>query len=396
MNLVASKLRRPCSPSRSFSPSGVEGPLSTSLGLNGRFPFGRVLALAVAILAVGASAADTATLPNADPSRVERVFQALGPRGRVAQLLLAYPQVDKTGPVEVGGVLFVGNSLKNLAKASGRIASAKARSKVPAFFAVDMEGGDFNRMKTHPALRDLPSARALAGLGDAEVETWGLTVGNAMREIGLNMNLAPVLDVAGSGHLADNRRSFSGEAAVVERKARAYARGLMRAGVLPIGKHFPGYGDLAGNSDRQLVVADWEIARLREQMDVFHRVAQQLGGVMMANVGYSALGPKPAILNPVLVTMAHEHGWITVTDDVSIKVLGEAVKGDTAEVVRQAFLAGNDLLLTTAPPDWDQGVDYIGILMELVSGSPELQAKADLSCRRILALKDRMGLLRGF
>ena len=355
----------------------------------------RLFALALLSSSFAAAAADRVGLPNADPARVERVLASLSPREKVAQLLLAYPQVNKTSAVEVGGVLFVGNSLKNLAKASERIQSARSRSKVPAFFAVDMEGGDFNRMKTHPALRELPSARELATLDDEEVEAWGLTVGRAMREVGLNMNLAPVLDVAQTGHLADNRRSFSGDPEVVEKKAGAYARGLLRAGVLPIGKHFPGYGDLSGNSDRELVVADWEIDRLRTQMDVFHRAAAALGGVMMANVGYSALGPRPAILNPVLVTMAHDHGWITVTDDVSIKVLGDAVQGDTAEVVRQAFLAGNDLLLTTAPPDWDRGIDYIGVLQELASSTPELTARAELSCRRILAVKDRMGLLKG-
>jgi beta-N-acetylhexosaminidase len=355
----------------------------------------RLVALTSLALSFAAAAAEREMLPNADSARVERVMKSLTPRERIAQLLLAYPQVNKTAPVEVGGVLFVGNSLKNLAKAAEKINSARRRSKVPAFFAVDMEGGNFNRMKTHPALRALPSARELASLDDAQVEAWGLAVGRAMREVGLNMNLAPVLDVAASGHLANNRRSFSGDPAVVERKASAYAKGLLRAGVLPIGKHFPGYGDLTGNSDHELIVAGWEIDRLRAAMDVFHRSADQLGGVMMANVGYSAVGTKPAILNPVLVTMAHDHGWITVTDDVSIKMLGDAVNGDTAEVVRQAFLAGNDLLLTTAPPDWDKGIDYIGVLQELISSSPELEAKAELSCRRILAVKDRIGLFEG-
>ena len=355
----------------------------------------RLPAVACLLFALSSTAAERAALPNADPARVERVLASLSPRERVAQLLLAYPQVNKTGPVEVGGVLFVGNTLKNLAKATERIASAKSRAKVPPFFAVDMEGGDFNRMKSHPALRALPAARDLAGMEDSEVEAWGQAVGQAMREVGLNMNLAPVLDVAKTGHLADNRRSFSGDPAVVEAKAGAFARGLLKGGVLPIGKHFPGYGDLSGNSDKELVTTDWELDRLKAQMDVFHHSAGVLGGVMMANVAYSALGPRPAILNPVLVTMAHDHGWITVTDDVAIKVLGDAVDGDTAEVVRQAFLAGNDLLLTTAPPDWDKGIDYIGVLLELVASSPELTAKADLSCRRILAVKDRMGLLKG-
>src|SRR5205807_3343315 len=58
-----------------------------------------------------------------------------------------------------------------------------------------------------------------------------------------------------------------------------------------------------------------------------------------------------------------------------------------ADVLRAAFLAGNDLLLTTAPPDWDKGLDYIGVLLTLSDEKPEYQAKVDTACRRILSLR---------
>jgi beta-N-acetylhexosaminidase len=330
-----------------------------------------------------------------DEARVERVFASLTLRERAAQLVLAYPQISK-GPVEVGGVLFVGNLLRNVPKAAEKIASLGSRARIPPFFAVDMEGGPSNRMKSLKALRELPAARELADLDDKEVQRWGRKVGQAMQAIGLNLNLAPVLDVAQTGHMADNRRSFSGDPAVVVQKASAYARGLLEAGVVPIGKHFPGYGDLAGDSDHALVSTDWDAARVKQELAVFGQAHAVLGGVLLANVAYPAFDARAAGLSPALVELAHAHGWITVTDDLSIGLLADSIEGTTEEVFKLALLAGNDLLLTTAPPDWAKATDVIGVLTTFAQEDKVARARVDAACRRVLRLKDQLGLLDAF
>jgi beta-N-acetylhexosaminidase len=327
-----------------------------------------------------------------DEARVEAVFASLDARGRAAQLVLAYPQIGK-GPVEVGGVVFVGNSLKNIQKAKEKISSLRERAKVQPFFAVDMEGGPSNRLKSIKALKELPGAKDMAALTDKEVQAWGKKVGLAMHDLGLDLNLAPVLDVAATGHMADNGRSFSGDPEVVAAKAIAYAKGLLEVGVVPIGKHFPGYGDVAGDSDHALVSAPWDKARVLKEIEVFQKTKDVLGGVMLANVAYPAFNPKPAILSPELIALAHEGGWITVTDDLSIQLLADTIGGTPGDVFTQALLAGNDLLLTTAPPDWDKGLDYLGILTRLSESNPAAKKKIDEACKRILRLKDKMGLL---
>ena len=82
-----------------------------------------------------------------DEAHVQAVLAQLDTRARVGQLLMAYPQIDKTKPVEVGGVLFVGNLLRKPEQAKARIEWSKANSLIPPFFAIDMEGGPSNRMK---------------------------------------------------------------------------------------------------------------------------------------------------------------------------------------------------------------------------------------------------------
>ncbi|MDY7228897.1 glycoside hydrolase family 3 N-terminal domain-containing protein [Hyalangium rubrum] len=359
-----------------------------------------LVSLALVLAVVGDAAAQTKTRKGfvertPDEARVERVLQSLSLREKVGQLVLAYPQISKEGPVEVGGVLFVGATLRKIDAAKEKIRSSRARARLPPFFAVDIEGGGFNRLDRHPSLKGLPSAREMAAMPDTEVETWGTRVGGAMREVGLNMNLAPVFDVSPSGHMFRNGRAFSGDAEVVKKKATAFSRGLARAGVVAIGKHFPGYGDLDADSDHERATVDWDEARVRAEASVFRAADRYLGGVMMSNIVYSKFGSKPAILEPALVALAHENGWITVTDDVAIRALAEQIGAEQEEVVRLAFLAGNDLILTTAPPDWDKGMDYFGILTKLAQSDPKLTEKLDAAVRRVLRLKDRMGLLEG-
>jgi beta-N-acetylhexosaminidase len=330
-----------------------------------------------------------------DEARVERVLKSLSLREKVGQLLLAYPQIKKDAPVEVGGVLFVGATLRKLEAAKDRIRTARERARIPPLFAVDIEGGSFNRLDRHPSIQALPLARDMAAMADKEVEEWGVRVGKAMREVGLNLNLAPVFDVAPKGHMFRNGRAFSGDPEVVKQKATAFARGLARAGVAAVGKHFPGYGDLDADSDHERATVDWDEARVRAEASVFRAADPFLGGVMMSNIVYSKFGPRPAILEPALVALAHESGWITVTDDVAIRALAEQIGAEREEVVRLAFLAGNDLILTTEPPDWSGGLDYFGILTRLAESDPKMASQLDAAVRRVLRLKDRLGLLDG-
>ena len=68
-------------------------------------------------------------------------------------------------------------------------------------------------------------------------------------------------------------------------------------------------------------------------------------------------------------------------------------EGGAEEVVRRAFLAGNDILLTTAPIDWDRALDYQGILLGLLAEDPSLEPRLDASVRRVLSVKEEAGLL---
>jgi beta-N-acetylhexosaminidase len=325
--------------------------------------------------------------------RVHTVLSELTLEDKVGQVLMTYPPLDKTAPVRVGGVVLLGKQLQDAEAVRARVADLQARATVPLLVAADAEGGSLNRLGFLPGLESVPSARTLGQGSVEEAREWGLAVGQGMSSLGLNVNLSPVLDLAGSGLMYESGRSFGDDPERVAALAGAYAQGLSQAGVLAIGKHFPGYGDLARNTDHHLLVRDVSLEALEREMAVFRQVGPELGGVMVGNVGYAVFGGKPAILCPEIVALAHEQGWPTITDDVAIQTLAQATGGDGERLFLEAIRAGNDIVLTTTPPDWSGGLDYLGILEAELRQDPSLLPSLELRVERVLQMKDRLGLL---
>jgi beta-N-acetylhexosaminidase len=334
-----------------------------------------------------------ASPPAAGTDLAERTLGSMGVEEKVAQLVVAFPP-GGDGPIDLGGVILLGKVLRDPDAMRARVEALQARSRIPLLVAVDLEGGELNRLRSVPTLGALPPARDLGAEGAWEAEAWGRRAGLDMKGLGINPSLGPVFDLADRGFMFDTKRALGADPVRVARLGRAFARGLASAGVLAIGKHFPGYGPEAGSSDKALLIVDRAPQEIARQQAAFVAAGEALGGVMLANVGFAAYGGVPAILSPELVARAHLSGWLAVTDDLAVPSLLLATGGDPRELVRRAFLAGNDLLLTTAPVEWEKGVDPRAVLVELVRGDARLGARLDESVLRILKAKVRLGLLR--
>ena len=354
----------------------------------------RIFAVVLGLATLALAGTTEATTKVETTPRVERILAGMTLDDKISQMMMSYPPLSKTDPVTVGSVIFVGNLMKSEEAVRTRVDDLQSRATLPLLVAADVEGGKLNKLSFLEGLESVPQNSDITT--EELAHEWGHKVGMGMRSLGLNMALAPVLDAAESGVMAESGRSFNGDPEQAGALGRAYCRGLGRAGVASVGKHWPGYGSLAQNTDHHFVVTERPHSEVQRQARSFIMVGDDMAAVMLANVGYSSFGSKPAILSSELVDWAHDHGWLTITDDLAIEMLAEATGGDQEEVVRQAFLAGNDILLTTAPIDWDKALDYRGIVKELVVADPSLEARVDDSVRRVLMAKESVGLLEGF
>jgi beta-N-acetylhexosaminidase len=216
---------------------------------------------------------------------------------------------------------------------------------------IDQEGGRVQRMAP-PHWRSYPSASALeARLGGESAEAASRLVARLiahdLREVGVTIDCAPVLDVASEGmNAAIGTRSYSSSPERVAAMGRAMAEGLLAGAVAPVIKHMPGHGRARVDSHLELPV----VAASREELasrDFRPFIAlRDLPMAMSAHVVYSAIDPKaPATTSTIIVQdiMRGEIGFegLILSDDLSMKALGGPF-GRRAEAL---FAAGLDIAL---------------------------------------------------
>ncbi|MFC7879284.1 glycoside hydrolase family 3 N-terminal domain-containing protein [Isoptericola sp. NPDC057391] len=213
--------------------------------------------------------------------------------------------------------------------------------------ATDEEGGDVSRLEAATG-SSLPGAAALGAVDDARLTgAAGEALGRLLAAAGVDLDLAPVLDVDTPGNPVIGVRAFGTDPEAVARHGVAFARGLQRGGVGTCAKHFPGHGSTTVDSHLALPVvdADLETLRGRDLVPFAAAVAEGAADALMtAHVVVPALGPAPASLEPAVAALARElgHAGPIVTDALDMRAVSDGA--DVGEAAVRAIEGGADLL----------------------------------------------------
>lgn len=265
-----------------------------------------------------------------------------------------------------GGVILFGRNFKNRAQVTKLIRAIRA-VRPNIIVSVDHEGGRVQRFKTDgfthlPSMRTLGALYAEAPLNALRVATQvGFVLAMELRAVGVDLSYTPVLDLDYGGSTVIGDRAFSGSSEVVAQLAKALLHGLLRAGMVGCGKHFPGHGFVVADSHVDMPVDRRGLKRiLADDVVPYALLAQDLGAVMPAHVIYPKVEPSPAGFSKVWLGILREqlrfHGAI-VTDDLSMA--GAAmIYPDPAQRVRAALDAGCDMaMVCNRPADLDRALD---------------------------------------
>ena len=304
------------------------------------------------------------------------------------------PRVDRgvrelVRELHVGGIVLFGRNLesyKQICELTRELQEeALAAGPLPLLIAVDQEGGTVQRLK-EPFTR-IPAARDLGAIASpAEVAALSRTVARELALVGINMNLAPVLDVARLPDCPQWGRSYSSDPDEVAAFGAAAIRGFMEGGVIPVAKHFPGLGDTAVDSHQVLPVAQDPDPERSADLLPFRRVVQaQVPAIMTAHLKVPAWGVDTATLSRVALEdwLRRRLGFtgVIVTDDLEMGAVAGAAAVPAA--AHQAFTAGADLLLICSKGEaaWEAA--------ELMSRDHALATRAEESKRRLQSLRKR-------
>ena len=307
----------------------------------------RVVVLSVLLLASVTTGPAARVEATASPTIRQMVGQLLLVRMRGTTP--SAPFLGRIRRGEIGGVVLFGDNFD--AVGPGKLiatlqAAAAAGGNPPLLIAVDQEGGIVKRLAGAPSLS--PQAMSSALVANAQ----GFATARNLRQLGINLDLAPVLDVGRGGFISP--RTFGATPAAVASRGPAFAAGLERGRVLATAKHFPGLGYADLNTDATVSTVRATAEQLRADWLPF-RVAIKAGIplVMVSTAVYPALGSTwPAALSPNIVADLRRLGFrgVIVTDSLQTPAVNRFAT--TARAAVDAVAAGDDLVLAAgSTPD---------------------------------------------
>ena len=288
---------------------------------------------------------------------------------------------------KVGGLLFSGGKMQTQVELTNR---AQKQAKVPVMITFDGEWGLAMRLRGTPVF---PRNMVLGCIRDNQlIYEYGSEVARQCRQIGVQVNFAPVADVnINPKNPVINTRSFGEDPVQVADKVIAYAYGLEGGGVLSVCKHFPGHGDTDVDSHKSLPVLPFTRERL-DSVELYpfkKAIRAGLGGMMVGHLQVPVIEPVGGLPSSLSRNVVYD----LLTDELAFKGLvftdALAMKGvsGNGHVSLQALKAGNDMVL--APRNLKEEIPAV---LEAVEKGELAREDIENKCRKVLTYKYVLGL----
>jgi beta-N-acetylhexosaminidase len=223
--------------------------------------------------------------------------------------------------------------------------------------------------------------------------------GTDLRAAGVNLDLAPVMDVVPQGSAAGNApigaldREFGFDPVTNGQHGTAFIQGMAAAGVMTVAKHFPGLGRVAGNTDFTSDVVDNVTTANDPYLNSFRTaIGAGVPMVMVALATYTKIDPTElAVFSPTVMRLLRNglgFNGVIVSDDLGEAAAVQAIPAGTRAT---GFLsAGGDLITSQNLPPAEQ---MAAAVLAKASGNTAFRATVDAAAQRVLAAKQAAGLL---
>jgi beta-N-acetylhexosaminidase len=287
-------------------------------------------------------------------------------------------------------------NVESPAQLTALVAGLQALATTPLLVAIDEEGGLVARLDQRHGFPPTVSAADLGAQDDLAVtRAAGDQIAATLASVGVNLNLAPVVDLnvnPTNPIIGALGRSFSADPEVVTEQAEACIEGHRAAGVWTTLKHFPGHGSSTG--DTHLGVVDVTATWSAVELEPFRNIVRDAlaDAVLTAHVFNATLDPEhPATLSQPTVTgmLREQLGWdgLVISDDMQMGAIRQAY--GYPDAVRLAILAGVDVLTIAQQQVYEPGIvaQTIDLIEGMVMDGSLTEARIDESYARIQALK---------
>ncbi len=362
------------------------------------------ISIAVAILAICLFLLINWLLSISKPSPQD-IVSSLSLRQKVAQMFVFYypgqslkeatlTRIEVTSP---GGMIVMGDNIqdqKQLAAFTGKFKNAAAsenlgryRDWLKPLVMVDQEGGLVKRIKWD----DTAGPLEWASLNPGVLCSQSTSRASTLRESGINVNLAPVVDIRTESDAFINNRTISADAGKITELASKFIECSQNENIASTIKHFPGHG--ATIDDSHFVVPQIEMGKeewLQSHGKVFKDVIAQSSPhlAMSAHLQFTQIDPQPATLSEKMITQVLKDelgfGGVVITDDMA--QLHTAIDISHQEAITRAINAGNDMILYINTGKYNHE-DLVDMTVSQVESGQISEDRINDALTRIVTLK---------
>ena len=285
----------------------------------------------------------------------------------------------------VGGINFLGRNVKDRNQIKQLTADLQKISAIPLFIATDQEGGKVIRFNF---LNELTPQIKIKETWQAEQIAF--TRAKELRELGVNMNFSPVLDYVSDSKSYLYNRTFGTDPDNIGALGNAMIKGYIKGGVVPVAKHFPGYGNLS--LDPHTNQATLTIGRKELEVNLlpFQRVIANNPtiAIMTAHIVISDVDTKPATLSSKFLSeilrKQMDFRGVIITDDMEMVAAGGSIGQSSVDAIK----AGVDVIISTYTPE--KQIKIFDRLKKAVLDGEITEERIGTSVVKILILKSTL------
>ncbi|MCU1543153.1 MAG: Beta-N-acetylhexosaminidase [Microbacteriaceae bacterium] len=301
----------------------------------------------------------------------------------------------------VGNVFLAGRSGTGTAATAAvtarftALVTAESTAGVPLLIATDQEGGQVQVLRG-PGFSDIPTAVDQGRLDAVTLRADATVWAGELASAGVNMNLAPVVDLVPSAAAAASNppigvfdRGYGHDPATILAKARSFREGMTAGGVVSVLKHFPGLGLVTQNTDTSSNVVDSVTTAGSPSVDIYRaEIGAGAQSIMMSSATYTAIDPTaPALFSESVVSglLRDELGFdgVIMTDDVAASAQVQAWAPADRAIL--AIEAGCDMVLVARTPA--MSFEMVDAVVAKARADAAFADRVDDAARRVLALK---------
>jgi beta-N-acetylhexosaminidase len=341
-----------------------------------------------------------------------RVYAGMTEAQRVGQLFIVGIAGDPYSVIapavatyHFGSLLFASTNtagvpaLQAMNRAVQSMATAQATAKTGFFIGANQEGGEIQQLQG-PGFATIPSALEQGQLPTATLQQLAAYWGSELKAAGVNLDLAPVLDVVPAATQEQNQpigvldREYGHEPEIVTVHGVAFIRGMQQAGIATTAKHFPGLGRVIGNTDFSSDVVD-TITTSSDAYLSTYQAAINVGApfVMVSLATYTRIDPyhlaafSSRVMRTILRQQMHFSGVI-ISDDLGEAAAVAAIAPATRAI--DFLTAGGDMITSASLP----AAEVMAIeVLRRADANAVFRSDVESADMRILAAKQSSGLL---